>query len=101
MLCVTELTAQLPAGEVLFGTDSHTCNAGAFGQFASGIGNTDAGFILGTGKLLIKVSLPCFCLSHPSNAKPEALKPIFVPMHLPVRADSCMHTRPERICCAN
>ena len=43
------------AGEVLFGTDSHTCNAGAFGQFATGIGNTDAGFILGTGKLLIKV----------------------------------------------
>ena len=46
------------AGEVLFGTDSHTCNAGAFGQFASGIGNTDAGFILGTGKLLIKVHPP-------------------------------------------
>ena len=45
------------AGEVMFGTDSHTCNAGAFGQFASGIGNTDAGFILGTGKLLIKVSI--------------------------------------------
>jgi len=40
---------------VLFGTDSHTCNAGAFGQFATGVGNTDAGFILGTGKLLIKV----------------------------------------------
>ena len=42
------------AGEVLFGTDSHTCNAGAFGQFATGVGNTDAGFIMGTGKLLIK-----------------------------------------------
>lgn len=42
-------------GEVLFGTDSHTCNAGAFGMFATGIGNTDAGFILGTGKLLVKV----------------------------------------------
>ena len=42
-------------GEVLFGTDSHTCMAGAFGEFATGIGNTDAGFILGTGKLLIKV----------------------------------------------
>jgi len=42
-------------GEVLFGTDSHTCNAGAFGQFATGIGNTDAAFVLGTGKLLIKV----------------------------------------------
>eukprot|EP01025_Chloroclados_australasicus_P021206 TRINITY_DN2223_c0_g2_i1.p1 TRINITY_DN2223_c0_g2~~TRINITY_DN2223_c0_g2_i1.p1 ORF type:complete len:622 (-),score=48.73 TRINITY_DN2223_c0_g2_i1:307-2172(-) len=42
-------------GEVLLGTDSHTCNAGAFGQFASGIGNTDAGFVLGTGKILLKV----------------------------------------------
>src|SRR5450432_517256 len=42
-------------GEVLFGTDSHTCMAGAFGLFATGIGNTDAGFIFGTGKLLIKV----------------------------------------------
>ncbi len=42
-------------GEILFGTDSHTCMAGAFGQFATGIGNTDAGFILGTGKLLVKV----------------------------------------------
>eukprot|EP00612_Vaucheria_litorea_P004225 CAMPEP_0171463964 /NCGR_PEP_ID=MMETSP0945-20130129/7434_1 /TAXON_ID=109269 /ORGANISM="Vaucheria litorea, Strain CCMP2940" /LENGTH=487 /DNA_ID=CAMNT_0011990881 /DNA_START=50 /DNA_END=1513 /DNA_ORIENTATION=+ len=41
-------------GEVLFGTDSHTCNAGAFGQFATGIGNTDASFVMGTGKLLIK-----------------------------------------------
>jgi 3-isopropylmalate/(R)-2-methylmalate dehydratase large subunit len=29
--------------------------AGAFNEFATGIGNTDAGFILGTGKLLIKV----------------------------------------------
>ncbi|KAJ6816661.1 3-isopropylmalate dehydratase large subunit, chloroplastic [Iris pallida] len=42
-------------GEVLLGTDSHTCNAGAFGEFATGIGNTDAGFVMGTGKLLLKV----------------------------------------------
>ena len=42
-------------GEVLFGTDSHTCTAGAFGEFATGIGNTDAAFVLGTGKLLVKV----------------------------------------------
>ncbi|EMS65601.1 3-isopropylmalate dehydratase [Triticum urartu] len=42
-------------GEVLLGTDSHTCNAGAFGQFATGIGNTDAGFVMGTGKALLKV----------------------------------------------
>src|SRR6266536_22557 len=42
-------------GEVLLGTDSHTCTAGAFGEFATGIGNTDAGFVLGTGKTWVKV----------------------------------------------
>ena len=42
-------------GEVLFGTDSHTCMAGAFNEFATGIGNTDAGFVMGTGRLLVKV----------------------------------------------
>ncbi|KAL1342179.1 hypothetical protein HN51_028762 [Arachis hypogaea] len=42
-------------GEILFGTDSHTTSAGAFGQFATGVGNTDAAFILGTGKILLKV----------------------------------------------
>ncbi|XP_052874668.1 3-isopropylmalate dehydratase large subunit, chloroplastic isoform X2 [Gossypium arboreum] len=42
-------------GEILLGTDSHTCTAGAFGQFATGIGNTEAGFVLGTGALLLKV----------------------------------------------
>lgn len=42
-------------GEVLLGTDSHTCTAGAFGEFATGIGNTDAGFVMGTGQLWLKV----------------------------------------------
>jgi len=42
-------------GEVLLGTDSHTCTAGAFGEFATGIGNSEAGFVLGTGKLWLKV----------------------------------------------
>ncbi len=38
-------------GTVLFGTDSHTCTSGAFGMFSTGVGNTDAAFILGTGKI--------------------------------------------------
>ena len=42
-------------GEVLLGTDSHTCTHGAFGEFATGIGNTEAGFVMGTGKLWLKV----------------------------------------------
>ncbi len=41
--------------EILLGTDSHTCTAGAFGQFATGVGNTDAAFTLGTGKTWLKV----------------------------------------------
>lgn len=42
-------------GEVIVGTDSHTCTHGALGAFSTGIGNTDAGFSMGTGKLLVKV----------------------------------------------
>jgi 3-isopropylmalate/(R)-2-methylmalate dehydratase large subunit len=56
-VCHTALAARghTRPGEILLGTDSHTCMAGAFGEFATGIGNTDAGFVLGTGKLLLKV----------------------------------------------
>jgi 3-isopropylmalate/(R)-2-methylmalate dehydratase large subunit len=42
-------------GEVIVGTDSHTCTHGALGAFATGIGNTDAGFVMGAGKILLKV----------------------------------------------
>jgi 3-isopropylmalate/(R)-2-methylmalate dehydratase large subunit len=42
-------------GEILLGTDSHTCTAGAFGQFATGVGNSDAAFTMGTGKTWLKV----------------------------------------------
>ncbi|MDZ7372665.1 MAG: aconitase/3-isopropylmalate dehydratase large subunit family protein [candidate division KSB1 bacterium] len=42
-------------GSIIIGTDSHTCTAGAFGAFATGVGNTDAAFVLGTGKLWLRV----------------------------------------------
>jgi 3-isopropylmalate/(R)-2-methylmalate dehydratase large subunit len=42
-------------GELLLGTDSHTCTHGAFGEFATGIGSTDGAFVLGTGKLWLRV----------------------------------------------
>jgi 3-isopropylmalate/(R)-2-methylmalate dehydratase large subunit len=42
-------------GEILLGTDSHTCTAGAFGELATGVGNTDAAFVFGTGKTWLRV----------------------------------------------
>jgi 3-isopropylmalate/(R)-2-methylmalate dehydratase large subunit len=42
-------------GEILVGTDSHTCTSGAIGAFATGIGSTDMGFALITGKLWFMV----------------------------------------------
>jgi 3-isopropylmalate/(R)-2-methylmalate dehydratase large subunit len=42
-------------GTVLFGTDSHTCTSGAFGLFSTGVGNTDAALIMGTGKIWVRV----------------------------------------------
>ncbi len=41
-------------GTVLIGTDSHTCTSGAFGLFSTGVGNTDAALIMGTGKIWVK-----------------------------------------------
>lgn len=42
-------------GTLLIGTDSHTCTSGAFGMFSTGVGNTDAALIMGTGKIWLKV----------------------------------------------
>jgi 3-isopropylmalate/(R)-2-methylmalate dehydratase large subunit len=53
-IALAEAGYNLP-GTVLFGTDSHTCTSGAFGLFSTGVGNTDAAFIMGTGKIWEKV----------------------------------------------
>lgn len=42
-------------GDIIIGSDSHTCTAGAFGAFATGMGSTDLGVILGQGKTWLKV----------------------------------------------
>jgi len=42
-------------GEVIVGTDSHTCTHGALGAFSTGIGSTDMSMVFATGKLWFKV----------------------------------------------
>jgi len=42
-------------GTVVIGADSHTCTHGAFGAFATGVGSTDMGAVLATGKTWLRV----------------------------------------------
>ncbi len=42
-------------GDVVIGADSHTCTYGALGAFSTGVGSTDVGASLATGKVWLKV----------------------------------------------
>ena len=43
------------AGDCIIGADSHTCTYGALGAFSTGVGSTDAGVGMATGKAWFKV----------------------------------------------
>ncbi len=43
------------AGDVVIGADSHTCTYGALGAFSTGVGSTDMGAGMATGKAWFKV----------------------------------------------
>ncbi len=42
-------------GDLIVGSDSHTCAYGALGAFSTGIGSTDLAFVFATGKLWFRV----------------------------------------------
>lgn len=43
------------AGDIVIGADSHTCTYGALGAFSSGVGSTDLGVIMATGRTWLQV----------------------------------------------
>ncbi|MEW6009029.1 MAG: 3-isopropylmalate dehydratase large subunit [Candidatus Omnitrophota bacterium] len=43
------------SGDLIIGADSHTCTYGALGAFATGVGSTDLGATLATGKVWLRV----------------------------------------------
>ena len=42
-------------GDLVIGADSHTCTYGALGAFSAGVGSTDLGVIMATGRTWLKV----------------------------------------------
>lgn len=42
-------------GDLIVGSDSHTCAYGALGAFSTGVGSTDMSFVFATGKLWFRV----------------------------------------------
>lgn len=42
-------------GDVIIGSDSHTCTYGAFGAFATGVGSTETAAAMATGKIWFKI----------------------------------------------
>ncbi len=42
-------------GDLVIGADSHTCTYGALGAFSTGVGSTDLGVIMATGRAWLKV----------------------------------------------
>ena len=42
-------------GDLVIGADSHTCTYGALGAFSTGVGSTDLGVVMATGRIWLRV----------------------------------------------
>ena len=53
--CLIPEKGLVSPGEVFIGADSHTCTYGALGAFATGVGSTDLGVAMASGKCWLKI----------------------------------------------
>jgi len=53
--CLIPEQGLVTPGEVFIGADSHTCTYGALGAFATGVGSTDLGVAMASGKCWLKI----------------------------------------------
>ncbi len=56
-------------GDLVIGADSHTCTYGALGAFSTGVGSTDLGVVLATGRTWLKVP-PTIRLEYEGGLQP-------------------------------
>jgi 3-isopropylmalate/(R)-2-methylmalate dehydratase large subunit len=56
-------------GDLVIGADSHTCTYGALGAFSTGVGSTDLGVIIATGRTWLKVP-PTIRLNYEGRLRP-------------------------------
>jgi 3-isopropylmalate/(R)-2-methylmalate dehydratase large subunit len=56
-------------GDLVMGADSHTCTYGALGAFSTGVGSTDLGAVMATGKTWLKAP-PTIKLEYEGNLQP-------------------------------
>lgn len=65
-------------GDIIVGGDSHTCTYGALGAFSTGIGTTEVGNVLATGKLWFKVPESLKIIIKGENPENIMAKDIFL-----------------------
>jgi len=78
-------------GDVLVGADSHTCTEGALGAFTTGLGSTDIGGAMATGKCWFKVPESIKFNLTGSTKKGVYTKDVILSIVGDVRADGALY----------
>jgi len=78
-------------GDVLVGADSHTCTEGALGAFTTGLGSTDIGGAMATGKCWFKVPESIKFNLTGSTQKGVYTKDVILSIVGDVRADGALY----------